>query len=159
MKRKKPLRANPDKVREWQNRSRTPLKRGSIKTRAKKRCLEEVAYSLSRNSFLQKFPVCPVTGGPATQIHHSAKREGGWLNLRRYWIGVSLEGHELIERNKTIAEGVGLMVRIREDYRTHVARLAYEGYDLAYPVFYEEWDGKPLINKFIDKDKEGGIIR
>lgn len=153
MKRKKPLRANPDKVREWQNRSRTPLKRGSIKNRAKKRSLEEVAYSFGRDSFLQEFSVCPVTGEKATQIHHSAKREGGWLNLRRYWIGVSAEGHELIERNKALAESVGLMVRIREDYRTHVARLEQDGDSLIRPIFYERWDGKPLLNIFVDKDR------
>lgn len=151
MKRKKPLRANPDKVREWVNRSRTSLKRGPIKNRAKKRSLEESAYLLARAAFFREFPTCPITGGPATQIHHSAKREGGWLNLRRYWIGVSLEGHELIERNKASAESFGLMVRIREDYRTHIRRLEAEGHSLTYPLFYESWDGQPLLNKLVDK--------
>lgn len=148
LKRNKPLRANPDKVREWQDRSRTPLKKKRIRQRGKERSLEEIAYSLARGPFLREHPICPVTGEEATQIHHSAKREREWLNLQRYWIGVSMRGHELIERHKGIAESVGLMVRVRETYRDHVSSLVSQGLSLTIPIFYDSWDGKPLEQHF-----------
>lgn len=146
--RRKPLRADPEKVRAWQQKSRTRLKGSKLNPRSKKRAKQEKQYSGGGGEFLKEHPICPVTGEQSTQIHHSAKREGEWLNLRRYWIGVSQEGHRLIEDNKRVAETIKLMVRIREDYRTHVQGLLEHGESLTIPIFYESWDGKPLIKHF-----------
>lgn len=100
---------------------------------------------MARPRFIASHRVCPVTGEPTTQIHHSAKREGRWLNLGRYFIAVSHRGHEYIESHKSWAENLGLMVRIREDAATHIAALILRGIDLNHPIFYDHWDGEILL--------------
>lgn len=147
-----PLKSNPQKIREWQERSRKPLKRtefkkksSKIKPRSKARSLQEVAYSIGHRMFIEKHPVCPVTGEPTCQVHHSAKREGRWLNLQRYWIAVSHLGHIWIEENKREAETYGLMVRINHTAETEIKILEANGISLAEPLFYKHWDGKPLL--------------
>jgi hypothetical protein len=143
MLRKTPLRANPDKIREWQQRSRKPIARGKrVSRRAPKRSLEEASYSVGRSSFLAAHPICPVTGEGTTQIHHSAKREGRWLNIQRYWIAVSGRGHKWIEDNKKDAEGLNLMVRIRDTAAEHIAQLQAQGISISDPLFYQNWDGE-----------------
>jgi hypothetical protein len=108
------------------------------------RSAEERVYLRLRPSFLALHPICPVTGERTSQVHHSAKRDGAWLLLQRYWIAVSSEGHRIIEDNKRWAEGVGLMVRIREPYATHCQVLRDEGLDLDHPIFYDNWNNKIL---------------
>lgn len=155
------LKVNPDKVRAWRERTRakalaklrartTPHYETKIKSRTSRRARQETCYLQHVNQFLSEYDTCPVTGEKATQIHHSAKREGGWLNLRRYWIGVSQRGHELIERHKKLAERVGLMVRIRVPYRDHIQELLERGLSLTIPVFYDTWNGEKLENIFVD---------
>lgn len=89
--------------------------------------------------------MCPITLGETTQVHHSAKREGRWLNLQRYWIAVSVEGHQIIEDNKKWAHGHGLMVRINETADEHIERLIAMGISLHDPLFYENWDGNQIF--------------
>lgn len=132
-----PLKSNPDKIRAWKQRSNRRIK--------PKRSLDQSGYSISRATFLQQHPTCPVTGGETTQIHHSAKREGRWLLLQRYWIAVSAEGHQWIEENKNEAEKYGLMVRIREDATTHIASLQADGVNIFEPVFYKSWNNIPFL--------------
>lgn len=115
------------------------IKAKKIKPRSSKRAVEESQYGTARQKFLAAHTVCPVTKEPATQIHHSAKREGQWLNLQRYWIAVSAEGHRWIEDNKTAAEKIGLMVRIRQTYKAHVEELKSLGLSLTEPTYYKNW--------------------
>jgi hypothetical protein len=143
LRRKTPLRADPEKVRAWKERSRaklkqTPFKKKTykFKQRSSNRAIAEAAYKAGIADFLRCHPVCPVTRGATSQIHHSAKRNGGWLLLRRYWIAVSLEGHAWIEANKREAAKLRLMVRITETYKDHVARLEREGKSLTEPIYY-----------------------
>lgn len=139
------LRSNPDKIREWQLRSRSNLKRNKrVNHQKPRRTLEEMSYALSRTQFIAAHPVCPVSGRKTCQVHHSAKREGRWLLLQRYWIAVSSEGHQWIEDNKREAEKLGLMVRLNMTADEHIRSLQGSGINLFHPVFYEIWDGVPF---------------
>lgn len=131
LKRKTPLRANPDKIKAWKNKPYV------WKVRSHKRSVEESAYRRGIGDFLRLYTICPVTGGRTNQVHHSAKRFGAWLNLRRYWIAVSTDGHAWIEANKREAEKLGLMVRINETYKDHVAILLKSGQSLDEPIYYK----------------------
>lgn len=51
--------------------------------------------------------VCPVTGQPASQIHHVFGRLGRLLLWQPGWIGVSAYGHDLIHRHPEIARERG----------------------------------------------------
>lgn len=106
-----------------------------IRQVSRQRERDNSTYGVLRKEFLDKYTVCPVTGQRTTQIHHSAKRTGGWQNLTRYWIAVSLEGHAWIEANKREAETRGLMVRIVETYKDHVASLNERNISLTKPLF------------------------
>jgi len=152
LRRKTPLRSNPEKAREWQQRSRAKqankLKfiggKKKINNRSVRRRSQETTYGELRRAFLKEHRICPVTGQETTEIHHSAKREGNWLNLQRYWIALSADGHKWVEENKAEAEKHGLMVRIREPYQTHVGFLNGMGASLTTPIFYTKWDNKTL---------------
>lgn len=139
LRRKTPLKADPEKTRAWQQRSRKrlPVHKKTFNQRSKKRAKQEREYNSEINEFLREHPVCPVTGERTTQIHHSAKREGEWLNLKRYWIAVNQKGHRWIEDNKGEAENMGLMVRIYVPYRVHFANLLQAGINPDVPVYYE----------------------
>lgn len=96
------------------------LKRTRINPVSDKRAEESREYSTLRKVFLEgKF--CPVTGQPATQIHHkmgrigyaddAARAKGLTLFLDvRYWLAVSHEGHEKIEREKKWAIEMGYSI-------------------------------------------------
>jgi hypothetical protein len=115
------------------------------KQRSTKRARQERLYNGLIQDFLAAHPICPVTGEQTTQIHHSAKRHGEWLNLQRYWIATSITGHMWIEDNKKEAEKYGLMVRITETYKEHIATLLIcEQYT---PIFYERHRKLPLVNE------------
>lgn len=146
LKRNTPFRAkDPEKIKrqlhDWKARSKR------LSHVSKVRRNQNAAYLDGRDDFLRCHTVCPVTGEPTTQIHHSAKREREWLNLQRYWIAVSAQGHAWIEDNKAEAEKFGLMVRIRETYAAHLIICFEENYSLTRPVFYDHWDGVPLFQK------------
>lgn len=140
------MKRDPQKYYEWKRRSK-PLARSAKRIRAKSesRGMQSAAYSIAHAGFLVLHPICPVTGEAATQIHHSAKREGRWLNLQRYWIAVSAAGHQYIEDHKTWAGEHDLMVRVRESASEHIAALQSEGVSLFDPVFYQNWDGQPIL--------------
>lgn len=157
MKRSKPLqRKTPMKRGSFKPRSKTwPKKTRALSTtkpkemakRTTKRSKEERAYVSSVGSFLTAHPVCPVTGERTNQVHHSAKRQGGWLNLKRYWIAVSTDGHAWIEANKKEAEKYHLMVRINETFKEHCDKLLEQCENLDFPVFYIHNPELPLVNE------------
>lgn len=133
LKRRKPLRGDPKKIQEWKDRSRT-----RIKPVSKKRAAENRDYNDDRKDFIAKHPICPVTGDPATEIHHSAKRVAEWLNLKRYWIALSSKAHAWVEANGNEAETVGLVVRINpaETFDDHIKYLRSYDIDPNDPLFY-----------------------
>jgi hypothetical protein len=137
--RKTPLRANPEKTRAWKDRTRAELPKSGtpMRQRSKKRAKQERKYNADIEKFLAEHPICPVTGSRTTEIHHSAKRFGQWLNLKRYWIALSHDGHRWVEDNKAEAEKIGLMVRIRETYKEHCAILEQDGVNLDEPLYYK----------------------
>lgn len=116
-----------------------------IKRRTTKRASQEKEYNEAIPAFLARHPICPVTGEKTTQIHHSAKRQGHWLNLQRYWIAVSLDGHRWIENNKTEAKKYDLMHRIYESYSDHTSAMTYRA--MLCPIFYETHRKLPLVNE------------
>jgi hypothetical protein len=96
----------------FNKKKKTHKKQKPIKKVGDKRALEDIIYRSERIKFLQlpENKICPITKGPATQIHHMRKRRGyadEWaienrvsLYLdKRFWLGVSHEGHEKIENN------------------------------------------------------------
>lgn len=155
MMRRTPLRRKTPLKRTWIKKTpkwkSTSVGAKPMKKRSSKRSSDERKYSAAHSSFCSSWPVCPVTGGTTTQIHHSAKREGKWLLWERYWIAVSLEGHAWIEANKKEAEKYGLMVRINVPFQTHFNSL-FPGlklgdYDTQIPTFYDDNHNLPLVNE------------
>lgn len=120
----------------------SPGKRTKIKQESSKRRTQTVAYGKLREKFLSDCPVCPITGEHTTQIHHSAHREGAWLNLQYYWIAVSSKGHRLIEDNPDWAFINHLRVKVNALYNYHVECLVNDGIDIDKPLFYEIWNGQ-----------------
>jgi hypothetical protein len=122
-----------------------------IKKRRDSRAREESVYSKRASEFVVLHPICPVTGERTSQVHHSAKRSGGWLLLERYWIAVSHRGHEWIENNKAEAEKYDLMIRIRLTYKDHVAKLIADGESLSEPIFYKTWNKNPIKPNLVNE--------
>ena len=139
LKRKTPLRANPETTKQWKARSKQRLP-----SHKKSRKSEEIVYLTGRRSFLEEHPVCPVTGERTTDIHHSAKRVSKWLNLRRYWIALSRAGHDWVEKNGDEAELHSLVIRLNPSitYDDHMKFLQDEGISPDEPLFYKSvWRG------------------
>lgn len=83
-----------------------------------KRKEDNEIYSIMRKQFLEKFPICPITGRPTTDIHHKKGRIGfadDWARHNdislfldvRYWVALSREGHQFVEENPTWAKENG----------------------------------------------------
>ena len=85
---------------------RKKAKYKGIRHRSKKRSKQEREYNIKRVKFLEG-KTCPVTGQPATEIHHMKGRIGELLNDERYWLAVSREGHAWIELNPEEAKEKG----------------------------------------------------
>lgn len=71
--------------------------RKPIKRRSKKRAEQEKEYLILNKKFLAEGHICPVTGDPATEVHHKKGRIGKLLTDVRYFLGVSSKGHHYIE--------------------------------------------------------------
>jgi hypothetical protein len=137
LKRKTPLRGNPDKIKAWKDRSRS-----NLPMRSKKRASQERVYCTDRHPFLREQPICPVTGEATTDLHHSARRHGEWINIKRYWIALSHRAHMWVENNARRAEEAGLMVRLPPSLTAmeHLADLHMRGIDPDVPIFYKNID-------------------
>lgn len=117
---------------------------GFKRTVSTKRAKQIREYTAARFPFLDAHPICPVTGRVATEIHHTAHREGEWLLLQRYWVGVSSPAHRYIESHKDWARSVGLIVQVNSTYDSHIEYLRSNGESETHPIFYDTWDGQPL---------------
>jgi hypothetical protein len=155
------MRTDPEKLKAWKKRSAEKAfekkkrkyadnpnkvwnKAEKINPVSNKRRTQNSAYGKARKEFLRLHPICPVTGEPSTEIHHTAHREGAWLLLERYWVAVSRAGHRYIENNKEWSYKNGLLVKANALYNHHCENLLDEGLSLTKPAFYETWNGKPL---------------
>lgn len=78
-----------------------PIRKVSIE-----RGKENKAYMTLREVFL-KDKICPITGQPATEVHHKKGRIGKLLCDVKYWLAVSREGHIKIENNPEWAKEQG----------------------------------------------------
>lgn len=80
-----------------------------IPKRSMKRKTQELVYKELRRVFLSKKEnqVCPITNEKATTIHHKKGRIGDLLNDTRYWIALSMKGHEYVENNPEWAKQNG----------------------------------------------------
>jgi len=81
-----------------------------IRPRTKKRSRQERLYLGKRIEFLsrkenQKCAVYPSK--KATQVHHMRGRIGNLLTNESFWLAVSAEGHDYIEKNPEIAKEKG----------------------------------------------------
>lgn len=101
-----------------EKRPKKPLSR--IRRRSKKGAALERRYSsISKKFLLDK--ICPITGQPATEVHHKKGREGyadEWARINdipllideRFFLGVSRTGHIKIEANPEWAKQMGYSV-------------------------------------------------
>lgn len=78
----------------------------SVSTRRER---ENKAYATLRQVFLNG-KICPITGLPATEIHHTNKRNGARLNDVRYWLAVSRDGHLWIHDHPKEAREAGWLL-------------------------------------------------
>ena len=76
-----------------------------MKQISKKRAAALRIYNKLRKEFLVD-KICPVTGQPATEIHHMKSR-GVNLNKTEFWLAVSRDGHQKIEMNPAWAKKMG----------------------------------------------------
>ncbi len=115
--------------------------KNKLKAESDKRRTQTACYGNLRKPFLEEHPICPVTGGSTTDIHHSAHKEGAWLNLRYYWIALSRKGHRILEDNPEWAFANHLRVKVNAIYDHHVSSLVNDGIDIDKPLFYQIWNG------------------
>lgn len=67
-------------------------------------------YAKLRRQFLAQNPECAVyRNKPANQIHHRRGRIGTLLIDQRFWLSVSMAGHEWIGRNPVQARAKGFI--------------------------------------------------
>ncbi len=80
-----------------------------IPKRSKKKIVEDLQYSVLRKEFLGKPEnrICPITGEEATTIHHKKGRLGDLYLDTRYWIALSMRGHETVENSPQWAKEMG----------------------------------------------------
>lgn len=89
-----------------------------------KRKEEDAQYKILREEFLSRpeNKICPITGWPATEIHHKRKRRGyadEWARINgitlyldtRFWLAVSREGHQWIEDNPSESYELGHSIK------------------------------------------------
>jgi hypothetical protein len=86
-----------------------PLKRTPIKQVSTKRSKENAQYLKARTQFLDG-KTCPITGRPATEIHHVAGREHSRLIDETKWLAVTREGHQKIHLNPKWAREKGYLI-------------------------------------------------
>lgn len=75
---------------------------------SKKRAAQNRIYLKIAKEFI-KDKYCPVTGTPATEVHHINGRIGKLLTDETYFLAVSTEGHRWIHANVNEARSKGLI--------------------------------------------------
>jgi nitrate/TMAO reductase-like tetraheme cytochrome c subunit len=76
-----------------------------------KRIVELRTYAKKRKAYLESHPVCErCHEQAATDIHHTAKRYGGLLNVESLWRAVCRRCHDAIHHNPKAARAKGWLV-------------------------------------------------
>lgn len=96
--------------------------RKPIPKESKKRAVLNAKYTVQKIVFMSKpeNKICPITGTPATDVHHVKKRIGfadSWARINnipllldeRYWLAVSRVGHNWIHNNPIEATELGYL--------------------------------------------------
>ena len=80
-----------------------------IKKISDKRKLDDIIYKSERIKFLMlpENKICPITKKQATTIHHKKGRLGSLYLDKRFWVALSMEGHEFVEKNPIWAKENG----------------------------------------------------
>ncbi len=78
--------------------SKDKTKKKRIAPVGAKRIEDNKIYSVRSVLFIEG-KICPITNQPATQVHHMKGRRGILFLDERFWLAVSAEGHDKIERN------------------------------------------------------------
>jgi hypothetical protein len=84
------------------------LKSPINKVSAKKK-LDDIIYKSERIKFLMlpENKICPITKKEATTIHHKKGRLGSLYLDKTFWVALSMEGHEFVEKNPEWAKENG----------------------------------------------------
>jgi hypothetical protein len=116
MNRNKPLRADPDKTRAWQRRSRKPLAAKSAKRAAKRpaeREVTEIVYGRDGGCVLRSMPrlgdEVPLCGGPLTP-HHLSKQSKGYDWSEDNLVALCSTHNGWVEDEPDLARTLGLVV-------------------------------------------------
>jgi len=94
---------------EKRNNSKKAKEPYQIPKVSKKRLIEDLQYKVLRTEFLAKKEnqICPIMKTQATTIHHKKGRIGKLYLDTTFWIALSMEGHELVEKNPEWAKENG----------------------------------------------------
>ena len=86
-----------------------PKKSYVIPKVSEKRKIDNLKYLAQRIVFLGKKEnkICPITGFPATEVHHKKGRIGDLFLDTKHWIALSREGHQFVEDNPEWAKKNG----------------------------------------------------
>lgn len=92
MKRKSPIKKNPEKIRAWLNKPRKKIRPRSIR-----RAKEESRYSGKCKEFKRRNPRCWIFPAlPTSDVHHIDGREGPLLLDENNWMAISRLAHDFI---------------------------------------------------------------
>ena len=104
------MKRDADKIREWQQRTRKPLKKTPLRRVSKKREKQNKEYYAERKDYLERHPTCTVCKlSPATDIHHTRGRFHDRLTDFYHCIGVCRPCHQKIHANPTWAREKGYL--------------------------------------------------
>ena len=118
MKRTKPLKSDPDKIRAWKQRSAKPMKRSTLRKVSKKRQTEGREYSTLRKFYLADHPTCKVCQTePSCDIHHTEGRGRYYLAIGTF-LAVCRTCHQRIHDDPKWAEERGYLKRNRNTRTT-----------------------------------------
>jgi hypothetical protein len=109
LKRKTPLRGNPETIKAWKNRTAAPLSQFS-----RKRKTDAPVYSRKRNAFLSTHAYCQalVPGfctGRSEDVHHKAGRTGTNYLDEETWLATCRRCHDWIHEHPNKAREKGLL--------------------------------------------------
>lgn len=90
---------------------RTAIKKSNkpLNKRSKKTASLTAKYLKARIKYLDG-KICPITGRPATEIHHVNGKEYERLIDEDYWLGVTRDGHIKIHDNPKWAREKGYLI-------------------------------------------------
>lgn len=91
---------------------KAPKKRNYIAPVSEKRLSELAEYRKLKKEFMSRpeNKICPISGLPATEIHHTNGRENQRLNDTKFFLAVSRDGHNYIHSHPAEAREKGWLI-------------------------------------------------